>query len=236
MHFPYKARKNQNYIIKDMEDTFEQGKHLVMEAVTGSGKTVCALYSAINSAKKNGKKILYLTRTNAQQERVLEEMKNFQDEFGNPLQDTFYFAPNPEFGFEYDTLFFFAPDDGVLEPPETLIVKIDESYNYENIFNDSIIIFLSDSLLTTTNKTFDNPFIIYPNPAKDILYISSSKLEGKIISIIFYNAIGHPVKTIKGRSAGNRIAIDLTDMDRGAYFIKIECKDYSKVERLVIEK
>ncbi|MEF8835191.1 MAG: DEAD/DEAH box helicase family protein, partial [Candidatus Thermoplasmatota archaeon] len=63
-HFPYEPRENQEEIMEDIGDCLQRGKSFVYQAATGSGKTVCTLTSALEYADKEGKKILYLTRTN----------------------------------------------------------------------------------------------------------------------------------------------------------------------------
>lgn len=47
----------------------------IIESPTGSGKTIISIISSIIYAKKTGKKVLYLTRTNSQQDQILRELK-----------------------------------------------------------------------------------------------------------------------------------------------------------------
>ncbi len=49
--------------------------HAVLESGTGTGKTVCALVGALSSLGDQGKRIVYLTRTNAQQRQVMLELR-----------------------------------------------------------------------------------------------------------------------------------------------------------------
>ena len=53
-----------------------------IEAPTGSGKTLTGLVAAITYARDSGKKILYLTRTNSQQEQVIKELRILAPESG----------------------------------------------------------------------------------------------------------------------------------------------------------
>ena len=73
MDFPYKFRKGQSEMVRDIEKVLESGGHIVIQAPTGFGKTISALYPAVKYAKKHGKKILYLVRTNSQEQKVVEE-------------------------------------------------------------------------------------------------------------------------------------------------------------------
>jgi Rad3-related DNA helicases len=60
-----------NFILKTLD-----GESVpIVEMPTGSGKTLVAIISAITYAKAHGKKVLYLSRTNSQQEQVLRELR-----------------------------------------------------------------------------------------------------------------------------------------------------------------
>jgi len=65
--FPYEPRKYQTAIMQTIKNTLTEGKNLVFESGTGSGKRICALSSTLDYALKHNKKIFYATRTNAQQ-------------------------------------------------------------------------------------------------------------------------------------------------------------------------
>lgn len=73
--FPYALRKNQRNIMEDINDTLARGKHFIFESGTGSGKTICALSATLQYALDNNKKIVYTTRTNAQQRQVIVELR-----------------------------------------------------------------------------------------------------------------------------------------------------------------
>jgi len=76
--FPYDLRKNQKNIVQDIRNNLISGKNFVFESGTGSGKTICALSSTLQYALENNKKILYTTRTNAQQRQVIVELRAIQ--------------------------------------------------------------------------------------------------------------------------------------------------------------
>ncbi len=75
MKFPYKYRKGQKDIVKDIEEALENRIHMVFEAPTGSGKTLATLYPAVKYAIKNNKKVIYLVHTNSQERQVIKEAK-----------------------------------------------------------------------------------------------------------------------------------------------------------------
>lgn len=80
MHlFPYKPRKNQIAIMQTISKNLKNREDLVFESGTGSGKTICALSAALEYSIENNKKIIYTTRTNAQQRQVLIELREIKN-------------------------------------------------------------------------------------------------------------------------------------------------------------
>jgi DNA excision repair protein ERCC-2 len=76
--FPYSPRKNQEEIIQEITGALGQRKQFVFESGTGSGKTICVLAATLKYALDNNKKIIYTTRTNAQQQQVILELRAIQ--------------------------------------------------------------------------------------------------------------------------------------------------------------
>jgi len=77
--FPYEPRKNQTAIMQTIKNTLRKGENIVFESGTGSGKTICTLTATLEYALKNDKKIIYTTRTNAQQRQVILELREIRD-------------------------------------------------------------------------------------------------------------------------------------------------------------
>jgi DNA excision repair protein ERCC-2 len=81
--FPYTLRTHQNEIMQEIADTLTRGKQFAFESGTGSGKTVCVLAAALQYALENNKKIIYTTRTNAQQQQVILELRAIRNKSKN---------------------------------------------------------------------------------------------------------------------------------------------------------
>jgi DNA excision repair protein ERCC-2 len=77
--FPYKPRKNQIAIMQTIKNALDSKINIVFESGTGSGKTICALSSTLEYALENNKKIIYTTRTNAQQRQVIIELREIRN-------------------------------------------------------------------------------------------------------------------------------------------------------------
>jgi DNA excision repair protein ERCC-2 len=73
--FPYSPRKNQEEIMQEITEALGKKKQFAFESGTGSGKTICVLAAALSYALENQKKIIYTTRTNAQQQQVILELR-----------------------------------------------------------------------------------------------------------------------------------------------------------------
>jgi len=73
--FPYTPRKFQQDIMDDIWVVLTEGSNLIMESGTGTGKTISALAPAVQFALQEGKRIVYLTRTNSQQTQVIIELR-----------------------------------------------------------------------------------------------------------------------------------------------------------------
>lgn len=87
--FPYRPRLYQEEIMSFIWKTIQNKKHLVLESGTGSGKTICALVPSVKFALENKKRVLYLTRTNAQQRQVILELRqiaNLTEVYGVGVQ------------------------------------------------------------------------------------------------------------------------------------------------------
>jgi len=74
-YLPYKPRGCQMDIISDIRNALAEGRHIIIESGTGTGKTIVSLAAGLEHAKKTGKKIVYLTRTISQSDQVMRELK-----------------------------------------------------------------------------------------------------------------------------------------------------------------
>lgn len=83
---PYPPRPFQADAVASIESTAHKGGHLVMEAPTGTGKTVVLLAGVLQSLPDSGRKLLYVTRTNSQQEQAVRELVAIRRASGRPFR------------------------------------------------------------------------------------------------------------------------------------------------------
>ena len=72
---PYKPRGCQIDIITDIRNALDEGRHIIIESGTGTGKTIVSLAASLEHARRRGKKIVYLTRTISQSDQVMKELR-----------------------------------------------------------------------------------------------------------------------------------------------------------------
>jgi len=83
------------------------------------------------------------------------------------------------------------------------------------------------SIVNITKSTTEEKLItIYPNPAENVINISSSN---QINNVTIYNYVGQTVYN------GNSIQINTSNFDAGVYIIRIETNDGSTTEKLTIK-
>lgn len=77
-------------------------------------------------------------------------------------------------------------------------------------------------ITTSIEKIESNTFVIYPNPATNVLTIENSNTNSLINQIIIQNSIGENVKEFKNTNqVSNQINLDISSIPSGIYFIKI---------------
>ncbi|MGI0132778.1 MAG: ATP-dependent DNA helicase [Thermoplasmata archaeon] len=83
--FPYRVRPGQDRILSAVRDAAGRGGPLLIDASTGSGKTVATLAPLLEHAEAANHRILYLVRTHAQEVQVLAEARAISHRLERPL-------------------------------------------------------------------------------------------------------------------------------------------------------
>lgn len=83
--FPYRVRPGQDAILSEVTSLIRTGGPLLIEAATGSGKTVAALAPLLEHAFTADHRILYLVRTHAQELQVLREARAISHRAEHPF-------------------------------------------------------------------------------------------------------------------------------------------------------
>ncbi len=72
-YFPYEYRPGQKELVSFIDRTVRDRRCAVIEAGTGTGKTITSLCGVLGYAKDHNIKVIYLTRTKSQQKQVINE-------------------------------------------------------------------------------------------------------------------------------------------------------------------
>ena len=83
--FPYRLRPGQEPIVRAVAEVARRGGPLIIDAATGSGKTVATLAPLLEHAEAADHRILYLVRTHAQEVQVLQEARAISHRLDHPL-------------------------------------------------------------------------------------------------------------------------------------------------------
>ncbi|HUI38779.1 MAG TPA: ATP-dependent DNA helicase [Thermoplasmata archaeon] len=83
--FPYRPRPGQERILAEVSETARRGGSLLLDAATGSGKTVAVLAPLLEHAELADHRILYLVRTHAQEAQVLQETRAISHRLDHPI-------------------------------------------------------------------------------------------------------------------------------------------------------
>ncbi len=101
-------------------------------------------------------------------------------------------------------------------------------YNFPITTNEYITTI--DNVLNNQDFSFENEFVLYPNPATAILNISA-KNQTEIQSVEIYNIVGQVVIAIPNSTK----AIDVSNLETGTYFIKVNTGKGSTTTKFVKE-
>lgn len=112
-----------------------------------------------------------------------------------------------------------------------------------NYFADSATVYILDSVVAVgiyaSEKTFENKFSIYPNPAKDVMNISFEQSASGKASLQIMNAMGQAVWQLHDRKydAGSTIiSLQLHELNlsAGVYFLNLISEGRKYTQRLVV--
>ncbi|MBQ3685103.1 MAG: ATP-dependent DNA helicase [Candidatus Methanomethylophilaceae archaeon] len=71
--FPYQYRPGQRELVGFLDRSVRESRRAVVEAGTGTGKTITSLCGTLPCAMESGCKVVYLTRTKSQQKQIVRE-------------------------------------------------------------------------------------------------------------------------------------------------------------------
>ncbi len=98
----------------------------------------------------------------------------------------------------------------------------------DNINFDNLITSVSEQ--TSENTAFN----LYPNPASDIVTFNTDNINNASLTLNIYNIIGKLIRTETLLKIQKQISVK--DLNTGIYMVEIKSADWSKKQKLVIQK
>ncbi len=82
-----------------------------------------------------------------------------------------------------------------------------------------------------------NDILVYPNPAKDDLFVSFGIDQSTAVEISLTNQLGQKVygKVVDTELGQNKFSIPVSNLTAGFYFVKIQMGDTTRIKKVVIE-
>ena len=104
---------------------------------------------------------------------------------------------------------------------------------YENGMTSVAAIAIIDNDWTNVAETENVNVMIYPNPAKDVVRLSTD--NGQQTTVRIYNVMGILVGTRLATSETDEIEINVSDYNPGVYFFNIQTENGSVTKKIVVE-
>lgn len=93
---------------------------------------------------------------------------------------------------------------------------------------------ISTVVLGENDVAFKTEFIVYPNPASEVVYIKLP-FDFKDTSVILYDTLGRIVIDHNFSELGGKQSINVSELPSGVYFVKVQQGDYQASKRLIIK-
>ena len=115
----------------------------------------------------------------------------------------------------------------------------DEVYiGIQCVSNDAFILLVDDIAITSTvgvDEKAGAQVLVYPNPARDKVFVSFTENAPSSFTIELYNALGLKLNTLQVNDTGNGpVRIDTAALPEGVYFIKLSYGATSLTKKVII--
>lgn len=93
---------------------------------------------------------------------------------------------------------------------------------------------ISEPVGINSSLAYDTEFRVFPNPSNGKITVTTGNFSGPV-SVNIYNVIGERIISEKrGKISGSRLDFDLSNQDKGVYFIEIITKDKTSVKKISV--
>ncbi len=88
--------------------------------------------------------------------------------------------------------------------------------------------------LSIPDLALDN-FILYPNPAKDLVSINFNEVLSENMSISIFDIQGKLVLSKKSLDLDNEASLDISNLESGMYFVKLKNGQQLATKKLIVK-
>ena len=204
---------------------------LVDEELSGSGRAVTIRIKSVGTPPSGGDYRLFAA--------VVEKTINYaapngEDEHHNvfrkmlPSSDGESFVPSAQggevsFTFNYD----FHPEWSLTQ---IYVVAFVQDMNTKEIFNSGSTLDVQPA--TAIDPELNARVSVFPNPVSSFLQIDWQGAHGNQAQASLFSLTGQQIKTQKSSSPGQRMAMDLSDIPGGLYYLQFELDGKKAVRKV----
>ena len=142
-----------------------------------------------------------------------------------------YYSPLYE-PYVYDSLYVYPTDSFAYH---NFTATITDAWN--NTITKNLFVYVNSCYVGVVEQIKENSSIrIYPNPANKSLTLALSKGEGtatKIEAVEIYDIYGRHNITFQGFETLERFEVDISTLQKGIYFIKIQTSSGTLVKKFI---
>jgi plastocyanin len=97
-----------------------------------------------------------------------------------------------------------------------------------------VITVVPDGSLNTQEFAGLDGLSLYPNPARDVVFLKMNANNASTLNISVYNPLGQKIKEFREEASDN-LRLDLSELNPGLYFMRIIEGENSVTKRLIVQ-
>ena len=122
-----------------------------------------------------------------------------------------------------------AQNEKIMSLQYTFDVENPQTFGIYDTSSENYLFFSSDPLLSADGFSYENDINVYPNPAKETVFIENNHQQINQIQVI--DISGKQLKTFKNL----KNQVDVSELPSGVYFFKIYSEGNTTIKKVIIE-
>ncbi|MFT5217308.1 MAG: hypothetical protein ACI83H_002445 [Glaciecola sp.] len=128
-------------------------------------------------------------------------------------------------------------DDTIYEANEYITLKSHFKIGFRNTYNFNYYLYILDNDSPTSVREIKEeelPIKIYPNPAKNNVFVQIENHKNKEVEIIFFDAFGKTIFRAESQAKNIYKNINVSDLSKGVYFMQITHDNLVQTKKIVV--